>query len=324
MKAVVAHKIGTPEDLVIEDVPDPVPGAGDVLVEVAASAVTYPDVLMLGGKYQFTAPHPYVPGGEVAGTVVEVGSEVTTWRVGDRVLGGLGVSGGFAELALLPADRARRVPDDVEFDAAAGLEYAYGTALYALRDRGTVQAGEAVLVTGAAGSVGLAAIEVAKLLGATVIAAASSDSRLELCRSRGADEVINYGSEDLRERIKEVTGGSGLDAVFDNVGGDTAEPALRSLAWGGRFLVVGFAAGIPSMPLNLTLLKSCQIVGVFYGAMTGREPQRRADILDQLLGWTASGELRPVAATRVGLHDAPAALAALADRTAVGRFVVAP
>lgn len=324
MKAVVCHAVGTPEDLVVDDLPDPEPGPGDLLVDVKAAAVTYPDLLMVGGKYQFTPDYPYIPGSEAAGVVIGIGSDVDGWQVGDRVVGGLGLAGAFAERAVVPAHRAVRIPDGVEFDAATGLEYAYGTALYALRDRGALQAGETVLVTGAAGSVGLAAIEIAKLLGATVVAAASSDERLRLCRARGADELVNYATENLRERLRQITGGAGLDVVFDNVGGSTAEPALRSLGWGGRFLVIGFAGGIPSIPLNLTLLKSCQIVGVFYGAMTAREPERRAGILNRLLGWTASGDLRPVAATRVGLREVPSALQAVASRSAVGRFVVAP
>ncbi len=308
----------------VAEVDDPGPGPGQLLVEVRASAVTFPDTLMLQDKYQFKATPPYTPGGEVAGVVVAVGDGVDGWAVGDRVLGGLGTTGGYAELAIVPAASARRIPDQVDFAVATGLNYAYGTTLYALQHRGHLQAGETMLVLGAGGAVGLSAVELGTLMGARVIAAASTDEKLDLCRRRGAVDTINYTSENLKERAKELTGGRGADVVYDCVGGAHAEQALRAIAWEGRFLVIGFTAGIPSIPLNLTLLKSCQIVGVFYGAMTAREPARSAAISDELIGLVASGKLQPHVSGRYPLERAGEALRALMDRTAVGKVVVTP
>jgi NADPH2:quinone reductase len=324
MKAVVCNAFGPPENLVVEERPDPVAGEGQLLVEVKASAVTFPDTLMLEDKYQFKAEPPYVPGGELAGVVVGVGDGVDGWSEGDRVVGGLGTSGGFAELAVVPARGARRLPDSVPFEVATGLNYAYGTTYYGLKYRADLQPGETMLVTGAGGSVGLSAVELGKLMGARVIAAASSEEKLALCRERGADDTINYSTEDLKNRAKELTGGNGVDVVYDCVGGDHAEQALRAIAWEGRFLVIGFTAGIPSIPLNLTLLKSCQIVGVFYGAMTVKEPQRSAEISDALISLVASGELAPHVAERYPLERAGEALRAMMDRKAVGKLVVTP
>jgi NADPH:quinone reductase len=324
MKAVVCPAFGPPEDLVVEDRPDPVAEAGQLLVEVHASAVTFPDTLMLADKYQFKATPPYVPGGEVAGVVAAVGDGVEGWSVGDRVLGGLGVTGGYAELAVIPALGARRLPDSVAFEVATGLNYAYGTTLYGLKHRGQLRAGETLLVLGAGGSVGLSAVELGRLMGARVIAAASSDEKLALCRDRGADETINYATENLKDRAKELTGGNGVDVVYDCVGGDKAEQALRAIAWEGRFMVIGFAAGIPSIPLNLTLLKSCEIVGVFYGAMTVRDPELARSITDELIDLVATGELRPHVSERYPLDRAGEALRSLIDRTAIGKVVIAP
>ena len=324
MKAVVCHAFGPPESLTIDDVPEPEVGPGQLLVEVHAAAVTFPDTLMLENRYQFKPPLPYVPGSEGAGVVVGVGPDVDGWSVGDRVVGGLGISGAYAERMVIPATSARRLPDGVGFDVAAGLNYAYGTTLYGLQHRGNLQAGETLLVTGAAGSVGLSAIEVGTLLGARVIAAASSDEKLDLCRQRGAVETINYTTEDLKNRAKELTDGNGVDVVYDCVGGAGAEQALRAIAWNGRFLVIGFTAGIPSIPLNLTLLKGCQIIGVFYGAMAAREPERNAQITDQLIEWVASGELSPHVADRLPLERAGEGLRALIDRTSIGKLVVTP
>ena len=320
----MCHQFGPPEQLVVEEVEDPRPAAGELLVRVAASAVTFPDTLMLEDKYQFKAVPPYIPGGEVAGVVTEVGDGVDGWAVGDRVVGGLGTIGGFAELAAVPARGARRVPDAVDLDVVAGLNYAYGTGLYGLKHRGEVRAGETMLVLGAGGAVGMAAVELGRLLGLTVIAAASSAEKLELCRQRGADETIDYSTEDLKVRAKELTGGQGVDIVYDCVGGERAEQALRAIAWEGRFLVIGFAAGIPAIPLNLTLLKSCQIVGVFYGAMTMRDPALATSISEELIDLVASGELRPHVSGRYPLERAGEALRLLIDREAVGKVVVTP
>ncbi len=324
MRAVVCNEFGPPERLVVEDLDDPHPAAGELLVEVAASAVTFPDTLMLEDKYQFKATPPYIPGGEVAGTVAAIGDGVEGWAVGDRVAGGLGTTGGFAELAAVPARTARRLPDSVDFAVVAGLNYAYGTSLYGLKHRGGLQAGETLLVLGAGGAVGLSAVELGRLFGAKVIAAASTPEKLDLCRQRGADETIDYSTEDLKARAKELTDGRGVDVVYDCVGGPRAEQALRAIAWEGRFLVIGFTAGIPSIPLNLALLKSCQIVGVFFGAMTARDPALSREISDELTALVANGDLRPHVAGRYPLERAGEALRALIDRTAVGKVVVTP
>ena len=315
---------GPPEDLVVESVDDPVPGPGQLLVDVAAAAVVFPDTLMLQDKYQYKATPPYIPGGEVAGVVVGVGERADGWSIGDRVLGALGATGGYAELCAIPAASARRLPDSVDFAAAAGLNYAHGTTLYALQHRADLREGETLLVLGAAGSVGLSAVELGKLMGARVIAAASTDQKLDVCRERGADDTINYATENLKERAKQLTDGRGVAVVFDCVGGETAEQALRAIAWEGRVLVVGFTAGLPSIPLNLVLLKSCQIVGVFYGAMTVREPARNAAIGAQLIDWVATGKLQPYVSARYPLERAGEALRAMLDRTVVGKVVITP
>lgn len=324
MKAVVCNEFGPPENLVVEEVDDLVPGEGQLLIDVEAAAVTFPDTLMLEDKYQFKTGLPYIPGTEGAGVVSAVGEGVEGWAVGDRAAGGLGTTGAYAEQMVFPAAGARRVPDNVSFEAVTGLNYAHGTTLYGLRYRADLQPGETMLITGAAGAVGLSAIEIGKLMGARVIAAASSDDKLELCRSAGADETINYSTENLKERAKELSGGQGVDVVYDCVGGDKAELALRAIGWEGRFLVIGFTAGIPAIPLNLALLKSCQIIGVFYGAMTGREPEKSAAISDQLMKWVANGDLAPHVSGRYPLERAGEALRALIDRKAAGKLVVTP
>ncbi|MFZ9017122.1 MAG: NADPH:quinone oxidoreductase family protein [Ilumatobacteraceae bacterium] len=324
MRAVVCKEFGPPENLVVEEVDDPVPGPGQLLIEVEAAAVTFPDTLMLEDKYQFKTGLPYTPGTEGAGVVVGFGAGVEGWAVGDRVVGGLGTTGAFAERMVIPALAARRLPDGVSFEAVTGLNYAYGTTLYGLKYRADLQPGETLLVTGAGGSVGLSAVEIGKLLGARVIAAASSEEKLDLCRARGADETINYSTENLKDRAKELTGGTGVDVVYDCVGGPLAEQALRAIGWEGRFLVIGFTAGIPSIPLNLALLKSCQIIGVFYGAMTAREPAKNAEISNQLIEWVANGDLQPHVSGRYPLEQAGDALRALIDRKAAGKLVVTP
>ncbi len=324
MRAVVCTQFGPPEQLAVEERPDPVPGPGQVLVDVKASAVTFPDTLMLEDKYQFKAETPYVPGGEVAGVVAALGEGVDSLAVGDRVVGGLGVTGGFAELAVVHAGGARRLPDAVGFAESTGLNYAYGTSLYGLKYRGELQAGETLLVLGAGGQVGMSAVELGVLMGARVIAAASSQEKLDLCRERGAAETIDYSTEDLKARAKELTGGAGVDVIYDCVGGEYAEPALRAIGWGGRYLVIGFTAGIPSFPLNLTLLKSCQVVGVFYGAMVAKEPDLARAVSDELIGLVADGRIRPHVSARYPLDRAGEALRSLMDRTALGKVVVEP
>jgi NADPH2:quinone reductase len=324
MRAVICNDFGPPENLVVEEIDEPVPQEGEVLIEVKAAAVTFPDTLMLEDKYQFHPTPPYIPGGEVAGIVAAVGAGVDSVAVGDRVVGGLGTVGGYAEMAAVPATGVRVLPDSVDFAESTGLNYAYGTSLYGLKYRGELKAGETLLILGAGGNVGLSAVELGKLMGARVIAAASSEEKLDLCRARGADETINYATENLKDRAKELTDGHGVDVIYDCVGGDYAESALRAIGWEGRFLVIGFTAGIPSIPLNLTLLKSCQIVGVFYGAMTARDPELSAAVSNELIELTASGKLTPHVSERYSLEDAGKGLRSLMDRKALGKVVVEP
>lgn len=324
MRAVVCRKFGPPESLVVEEVEDPKAGPGQVVIDVRAAAVTFPDALMIEDKYQFKATPPFVPGGEVAGLVSELGEGVEGFSVGDAVVGSGGITGGFAERTLVQAAGTRPLPEGLGFAESTGLLYAYGTAYYALRYRGEIQPGETLLVLGAGGNVGLAAVELGKLFGARVIAAASSPEKLALCRERGADEVIDYAREDLKQRAKDLTDGHGVDVVYDAVGGDYAEAALRATAWKGRFLVIGFTAGIPQVPLNLTLLKGCQIVGVFFGAMISREPETRDAITRELLALSASGKLAPHVSRRYALEEAGQALRDLIERRALGKVVVEP
>ena len=324
MRAVVCKEFGSPEALVVEEIDDPAAGEGQLLVEVKASAVTFPDTLMIEDKYQFHPTPPYIPGGEAAGVVAAIGEGVEGWSVGDRVVGGLGTTGGYAELIAIPAATARRLPESIDFAVATGLNYAYGTTLYALKHRAHIQPGETMLVLGAGGALGVSAVELGKLLGARVIAAASTEEKLDLCRERGADETINYSTENLKDRAKELTGGKGVDVVYDGVGGDKAEQALRAIGWEGRFLVIGFTGGIPAIPLNLTLLKGCQIVGVFYGAMAVRQPELNAEISDELIQLVASGDLRPHVSASFPLEQAGEAMRSLMDRTAVGKVVITP
>jgi NADPH2:quinone reductase len=310
--------------LVVEDVEDPTAGPGQVVIDVRAASVTFPDALMIEDKYQFKAPLPFIPGGEVAGVVSAVGDGVEGFGVGDAVSGSAGVTGGFAERVAVGADGCRRLPEGMGFAEATGLLYSYGTGYYGLKHRGNLQPGETLLVLGAGGNVGLAAVELGKLLGARVIAAASSPEKLDLCRQRGADETIDYSRENLKERTKALTQGRGADVVYDAVGGEYAEAALRATAWNGRFLVIGFTAGIPKIPLNLALLKGCQIVGVFLGGMAMNEPETRKSIEHDLLDFAASGQLQPYVSRRYGLDEAPQALRDLLDRRVLGKVVVEP
>jgi NADPH:quinone reductase len=323
VKAVVCKEHGPPESLVVEDLAPLEPGAGQVVVGVKAAGVNFPDTLIIQGRYQFQPPMPFSPGGEIAGVVERVGEGVERTKLGDRVIAVCGF-GGFAEEVLVGEGQLIPMPDAMDFPSAAALLFTYGTAHYALRDRGQLARGETLLVLGAAGGTGLAAVEVGAVLGARVIAAASSEEKLGLCRERGASETINYASEDLRARIKELTGGNGVDVVFDPVGGPFAEAAVRGMAWGGRFLVIGFAGGIPSIPLNLALLKSCSIVGVFWGAFVSREADRNAELLDELFGWFADGKIRPHVSATYPLERAADALTDLLARKALGKIVLVP
>jgi NADPH2:quinone reductase len=324
VKAVVCKQFGPPEDLVLEEVDEPSVGPGQVLIEVKAAGVTFPDALVIEDRYQMKAKPPFVPGGEVAGVVLEVGEGVTEPAVGDRVVAGLGLTGGFAERVCVPAHAARPIPDNVGFAESTGVLYSYGTGYYALVDRAEIQPGETLLVLGAGGNLGLAAVELGKALGARVIAAASSEEKLALCRERGADETIDYAKESLKDRAKELTDGRGVDVVYDGVGGDYAEAALRATAWKGRFLVIGFTAGIPKIPLNLLLLKGCQAMGVFLGAMLGREPETHAAVSRAIHDMLADGRLNPHVSKVYSLEEAPQALRDLQERRVVGKVAVVP
>jgi NADPH2:quinone reductase len=324
MRAIVCKEFGPPEKLVLEELPDPVAGPGELVIEARASTVTFPDALMIEDKYQFKAPLPFVPGGEVAGVVAQIGDGVSGFKLGDRVVGSTMLVGGFCEKVLVRASATRALPDSVGFAEATGILYAYGTGYYGLKYRANLQPGESLLILGAAGNVGLAAVELGKLMGARVIAAASSAEKLAVCRDRGADETIDYSKEDLKTRTKALTGGKGVDVIFDCIGGDYAESALRAIAWQGRFLVIGFTAGIPKLPLNLTLLKGCQVIGVFYGAMVSREPELRDEIAKELDALTADGRLNPYVSERYALEQGPQALRALLDRKVTGKVVVEP
>ena len=322
MRAVLCEELGPPESLVVREVEDPVPGAGEVVVDMHACGVNFPDVLMIEGKYQFKPDLPFSPGGEFSGVVSAIGPGVERLAVGDRVVCSA-VWGGMAERVLVSETRAIEVPPGVDMTVAAAFLLAHGTSHYALKDRGHLRSGETLLVLGAAGGVGLAAVELGRLAGARVIAAASSDEKLELCREYGAAEVVNYATEDLRSRLKELTGGAGVDVCYDPVGGALTESAVRAMAWEGRFLVIGFASGeIPRVPLNLTLLKGCQIVGVFYGAFAGREPERHRANTAELLTWLAEGRLRPHVSASYPLALAGRAIADLGERRAQGKVVV--
>jgi NADPH2:quinone reductase len=322
VKAVLCKAYGPPESLVVEDVVSPEPGPGDVVITVKAASVNFPDVLIIQNKYQLKPPLPFSPGSEVAGIVKSVGAGVTHVGIGDPVLAIIGY-GAFAEEVKTEGRRVLPLPHGMDFASAAAFGLTYATSEHALRDRGALQAGETLLVLGAAGGVGIAAIEIGKALGARVIACASTGDKLAVCRAHGADETINYATEDLRERIKALTAGGGADVVYDPVGGPYTELALRSIAWRGRLLVVGFAAGeIPKIPLNLTLLKGCAIVGVFWGEFTRREPERFAESMAQLGRWHAEGRLKPHISETFPLERAADALTRMANREVIGKVVL--
>jgi NADPH2:quinone reductase len=324
MRAVLCEEWGGPEKLRVAAVDLRAPGAGEVKLRVRAAGVNFPDVLIIQKKYQVQPELPFTPGAEVAGVVAEVGEELGEFRPGDRVAAFCSV-GGFAEEVVVPVQACVKLPDGVAFEPASAFLLAYGTAWHALRDRAALREGETLLVLGAAGGVGLAAIDIAKAMGARVIAAASSAEKLAVCRSYGADAFIDYAAEDLRGAIARLTGKQGPDVVFDPVGGRFAEPAFRSIGWGGRYLVIGFAGGdIPTIPLNLPLLKGASIVGVFWGAHTRREPERnRADVA-QMLDWINAGKLRPLVSRTYALDETPQALEDMAARKVLGKVVIVP
>ncbi|GAB3643094.1 NADPH:quinone oxidoreductase family protein [Spirosoma arcticum] len=322
MKAIVCQQFGPPDQLVLTDVPGPKAGKGQVVVRVEACGVNFPDTLIIEGKYQFKPTLPFSPGGEVSGTITEVGEGVNHLKVGDAVFS-MSIHGGFAEEVVTSAATTLPIPAGMDFVTAASTMYTYGTSYYALKDRANLQPGETLLVLGAAGGVGLAAVQLGVLMGARVIAAASTDEKLAVCRAMGAAQTINYTTENLRDRVKELSNGNGVDVVYDPVGDRYAEPAIRSLAWKGRYLVVGFAAGeIPSIPLNLALLKGASIVGVFWGAFAQREPKTSMQNFGQILNWIASGQLKQHIYKLYSLAEAPNALRDLMERRVVGKAVI--
>lgn len=323
MKAVLCKSFGPAENLVVEEVASPTPKPNEILLDVHAASVNFPDTLIIEGKYQFKPPLPFSPGGEAAGVVAAIGDKVSHLRVGDRVMGLTGW-GSFAEQVAVPAYNVLPIPAQMDFATAAAFGMTYGTSMHALKQRGNLQPGETLLVLGAAGGVGLAAVEIGKAMGARVIAAASSAEKLDVAKQAGADELINYSAESLRDRLKELTGGQGVDVIYDPVGGQLFEEAFRSIAWNGRMLVVGFAAGgdIPALPANLPLLKGAALVGVFWGAFAQRQPQDNAANFEQLFAWHAEGRLRPLISQRFALEQTAAAIAQLGQRKAVGKLVV--
>ena len=329
MRAVLCERWGGPEQLRVAELSLPDPGPGEVKVAVRAAGVNFPDVLIIQRKYQVQPELPFTPGAEIAGVVTQVGPRVEgmgveSVRPGDRVAAICSL-GGFAEEVIVPAQACVSLPPSIGFEPAAAFLLAYGTVWHALRDRAKMQEGETLLVLGAAGGVGLAAIDVGKAMGARVIAAASSPEKLAVCRSYGADEVIDYQVEDLRGAIARLTGKQGPDVVFDPVGGPFAEPTFRSIAWGGRYLVIGFANGdIPSLPLNLPLLKGASLVGVFWGAYTKREPERNREAVAEMVAWIGEGRLRPLVSRTYTLDQAPQALEDMAARKVVGKVVIVP
>lgn len=324
MRAVRIHELTGPSGLRVDDLPEPEPGSGEVLIDVRAAGVNFPDVLLSHGKYQFKPEAPFVPGGEAAGVVRAVGAGPSSLAVGDRVAATM-IHGAFAERIVVPELAAVKLPDAVSFEVGAATLLAYATTYHALVDRAHLREGETLLVLGAAGGVGTAAITIGKLLGARVIAAASTDAKIAFCKELGADEGIVYSREDLKERVKALTSGNGADVIYDAVGGPYAEPALRAIAWEGRYLVVGFAAGeIPKIPLNLTLLKGCQIVGVFWGSFAMREPSKNRANAERILAWVAEGKLRPHVDAVLPFDRAADALERMARREVKGKLVLVP
>jgi NADPH2:quinone reductase len=328
MKAVLSKAPGLPDTLVLEDVPSPVAKPGEVVVSVKAIGVNFPDFLIIQDMYQYKPARPFSPGGEISGVVKSVGEGVTAFKPGDKVFGSTG-AGGMAEEVAIAANRMNKLPDFMPFEEGAAFLMTYGTSHYALKDRAKIKPGEKLLVLGAAGGVGLAAVELGKAMGAEVIAAASTQDKVDFAMSKGADKGLVYPENPLSrdqqkefsEKIKEVSGG-GVDVIYDGVGGDYAEPSIRALNWDGRFLVIGFPAGIPKLPLNLTLLKSCQIVGVFWGAFVARDPKGHAANLADLFRLYQEGKIRPHVSSTYPLERAAEAIKELSERRAKGKVVI--
>ncbi|MBN9261595.1 MAG: NADPH:quinone oxidoreductase family protein [Hyphomicrobium sp.] len=322
MKAALCKSLEGPEAIVIEEIADPVPGPDEVVVRVRAAALNFLDTLITRGKYQFKPDLPFSPAAEIAGVVEAVGANVRDLKAGQRVCGYI-AWGGAREKVAVPAKLMIPIPEGVRDAAAAGISVTYGTAMHGLKDRGGLKAGESVAVLGASGGAGLAAVEIAKLMGARVIAVASSAEKLAICREHGADELLNYATSDLKTGLRELTGGKGVDVVYDCVGGDYSEAALRSIAWGGRLLVIGFAAGaIPKIPLNLFLLKNAAAVGVFWGEMIMREPEQHRANMIEVLDWCAKGRLKPHVHATYPLARIGEAITALDKRQVTGKLIV--
>jgi NADPH2:quinone reductase len=322
MKAVLCKAFGPAETLVLEEIASPEAKKNEVLLEVHAAGVNFPDTLIIEGKYQFKPPFPFSPGGEAAGVVTAVGEKVSHLKVGDRVMALTGW-GSFAEEVAVPGYNVMPIPASMDFASAAAFGMTYGTSMHALKQRANLQPGETLLVLGASGGVGLAAVEIGKAMGAKVIAAASSAEKLEVPKAAGADELINYSESNLKDEVKRLTGGQGADVIYDPVGGDLFDAAIRSIAWNGRLLVVGFASGrIPELPINLTLLKGAAVVGVFWGSFAQRQPQDNAANFQQLFAWHAEGKLKPLVSQTFPLEQAAEAINTLGQRKAVGKVVV--
>ncbi len=329
MKAMLSVEPGGPETLILHESPTPEPGPGQVRIAVKAAGVNFPDTLIIRDLYQFRPPRPFSPGGEISGLIDAVGENVRGFARGDRVLA-IGICGGYASHFITDAKAAVKIPASMPFEEAAGFLMTYGTSYYALKDRAKLRSGESLFILGAAGGVGAAAIELGKAMGARVIAGVSSDQKADFCKTLGADEILVYpkGALDrsaqkaLSSEIKRLAGGEGADVVYDAVGGDYAEPSVRALAWEGRFLVVGFPAGIPTLPLNLTLLKSTQIVGVFWGAFTMREPEKHAERVAELFSLYEAGKIRPRVTASFPLEEAAKGMALLESRKATGKVVL--
>lgn len=322
MRALMCTEYGSHESLTLADVPEPSPGPGQVLIDVHAASLNFPDLLVIRGEYQFKPEPPFIPGAEAAGVVSALGDGVTRFAVGQRVTS-FGVAGAFAQQRVADVGMVIPIPDEIPFATAAAMTMAYGTSYHALVQRGGLKPDETLLVLGASGGVGSTAVEIGKLLGATVIAAASSEAKLEFCRSLGADHTINYTATDLRSGIKEITDGRGVDVIYDPVGGELAEPAFRSIAWGGRYLVIGFAAGdVPTIPLNLPLLKVASIIGVFLGSFSAKHPELAAANLEAIADMIVAGDLQPPITRTFRLDEAVDAFGLLATRTAMGKVVL--
>jgi NADPH2:quinone reductase len=322
MKAVQCHEYGMPETLSLDEIDAPVAKSGEVLVQVRAAALNFPDVLMIQGMYQSQPPFPFIPGGEFAGDIVALGDDVKDFQVGDAVFGGSGV-GAMAETLATPAAALRRKPAGMSYAQASGISTTYGTSYYALKQRADLKPGETLLVTGAGGGVGLAAVELGKAMGARVIAAASSQDKLNAAGKAGADEFINYSKDSLKDQVKAMTGGKGADVIYDPVGGDLFDQCMRSIGWYGRVLVIGFAAGdIPKLPINLVLLKSCQVVGVFFGSWSVRFKEEAAQNFREILALYEDGKLDPLIGAQLPLAQYAEAMRTLMERRAIGKVVV--